>query len=134
MFDDLFVEHYLFYPKRSLRVTIKLIERVTGIKVPEGVDREKMPVGWVDKGPACTKIRHDDLKYSARPCNPMEFLHHPRQVLQMLNGVVSEDLVERGIIEGIREPVEVMDDIGLGARVDVDPDHSGLFLVAAPKV
>jgi hypothetical protein len=74
-FGYLFVEYYLFDRERCLGVRVELIKRVTGIKVPEGIDREKMPVGRIDKGPARSKIRHNDLKYRAWPRDPVEFLN-----------------------------------------------------------
>jgi hypothetical protein len=134
VFDDLFVEHYLFYPKRRLRVAIKLIERVVGIKIPEGVDREEMPVGRVDKGPAGSKIRDYDFYQRTGFADPVQFLHDSHGVIKMFETVVGVNFVKHGIIEWIRESVKVMDDISLGARVDVDPDHPGLFSAAASKV
>jgi len=52
----------------------------------------------------------------------------------MLNNVVTDDLVEMIIGERIRKAVEVVNHIGMGARVDINADRAGTFAESASQV
>lgn len=55
-------------------------------------------------------------------------------VLEVPEYVIDLDHIEGGVIEGTREDVEVVDDVGVGVRIDADAKGTGPLLVVSVVV
>jgi hypothetical protein len=74
------------------------------------------------------------MKPTAGAQNAMELLEHPYGLPHMLDDVLHHDLIEARILERVRELVEVVDDVRLRIRGDVDANRARDLRRAAADV
>ena len=62
------------------------------------------------------------------------FLQKVFGIVQMFNDMFREHLVDAVSLDRIRVSVQVMDDIGIAALVDIHPDRAGDFIAPATDI
>jgi hypothetical protein len=98
------------------------------------MDAEEVPVRGVGVSLLMRIKRDDDGNESQRFCNPVKFFHHIEEVVEMLDNIVADNLVEVIVGKGVRKPVEIVNDVGLRARIHIDADRTWMFAKATAKV
>ena len=91
-------------------------------------------MGGIAKGTEIRVMRRYDERFAAGTQQAVEFLHgldYVGDVLDHMNGL---QFIEGGIAEGVREAVEVAEDIGAGSGVAVDADGAREFVDATADV
>lgn len=73
--------------------------------------RKKMPMSGVAISVHTGKVGNTDRDNSPRHQKTMYLFHDPRNILQMLQHIVAEDAFELGVTEGIREMIQITDDV-----------------------
>jgi hypothetical protein len=64
----------------------------------------------------------------------MQLAHDYVGLADVLDDVLKQDLVEAVVLQRIRNDVEVMNDVGVSIRVQVDANGAGILLCAAAQV
>jgi len=105
-----------------------------GIEISEGFDSEEMPVSGIEKCIPGSKIGHFDDNCRAGFTDAMQFLHHLYRIIEMFNYIIRIYFIKGGFLEGIGKNIEIMNDICIGTRIYVDPDHTAPLTVSATKI
>ena len=74
----------------------------------------------------------DDAR--ARFRYPIKFRHHGRDVREMLDHLIADDQIELIVRKRVRELIEVMNDVSIRLRIDVDPDRARRLMLAATEI
>ena len=64
----------------------------------------------------------------------MQFRYEPKYVRDVLDHVTTNDLVEFIVCERIRNDAEIVNDVCVTARVRIDTDRAGKFILTTPDV
>ena len=64
----------------------------------------------------------------------VELLHRTDHVCQMLDDVDRPQLVERAVRQGVREPVQIANNVGCARRINVDADGAWILANSAADV
>ena len=68
----------------------------------------------------------------AGPRDAVQLLEHADRLRDVLDDVLHQDLVERPVLDRVREDVEVVDDVSVRVGRDVESDRSGNFALPQP--
>lgn len=79
-------------------------------------------------------MRRDKFDHAARSCDSMQLAHHSQRVADVFDHVSAYDFIELAVGKRIRQVVEIMNDIGCGARIDVHADSAGNLICPAAYV
>ncbi len=103
----------------------------------EGAERKTVEVLFVRRvaeRAVIGVVRRFDADAAAGLHQPVEFLHGPDDIAQMLDYVDRTQAVEGAVGERIGEPVEIADDVGRAGRVDVDTNGALVLANAAADI
>ena len=79
-------------------------------------------------------MRSNDLQPATGPRDAMQFGDEPKHVGHVLDHVTTNDLVELIVSERIWNDAEIMNDVGVTARVRIDTDRAGKLVLATTDV
>ena len=79
-------------------------------------------------------MRSNNLDSSTRPCDAIKLSDKGHHVGHVLDDVAADNLVELIVDEGIRDGAEVVNNIGIAARVRVDAYSAGMLILSASDV
>src|SRR5690242_18551980 len=89
---------------------------------------------WVG-GPVRVRVmRRENFEFAAGPGDAMQLRHEPDHVRHMLDHVTTNDLFKLVVVERIRKDAEIVNDVGVTARVRVNADRAGKFILATAYV
>ena len=91
-------------------------------------------MGRVNACPFGPEIGHIDVDQPIGPADPMQFLHHPDKVVEVLNHIVRQDFPEDVVGKGVWKNIQVMDNVGITPRIDIHPNGARTLPVAASEV
>jgi hypothetical protein len=105
--------------------------------IPEKVQEKygkMMFVGRVGKRAGIREMRCDAFYLAPFAGRQMEFLHKTERVIDMLNDMADENAVKRIRTDRKRAPGHIRKRIGMGRRVNVEPNGPGLFGLATSNI
>ena len=79
-------------------------------------------------------MRRYDLESATRLRDAMKFRYERKHVRHMLDHVIANDQFKLIVSERIRKDAEIVDDVGMTARVSVDTDCAGKLILATANV
>lgn len=79
-------------------------------------------------------VRRQDLQHTTGLRDAMQLVDEAEHIGNMLDHMSTNDLVELVIIKRIGKRSEVVNDVGMTARVRVDTDSAGKFVLTTPNV
>jgi len=91
-------------------------------------------VGGIAEGGEVGVVRSDDVNPGAIASQPMKLLDGADEISKMLDDVNHANPVETRHCEGIREMVQVYQDVRARCWIPVDADRAGEFVHAATDV
>src|SRR5579872_6709682 len=103
-------------------------------EVAEAETVEMALVGGVAKGAEIGVVRSLDTHRPARAHQSVKLLHSANHVVYVFDDVDGCEAVERPVREGIREAVEVCQNIGAAGGIPIDSNGTGLLVNPAANV
>src|SRR5689334_12542556 len=79
-------------------------------------------------------VRRENLEFAAGPGDAMQLRDEPDHVRHVLDHVTTNDLFKLVVVEWIRKDAEIVNDIGVTARIRVDANRAGKFVLATAYV
>ena len=76
----------------------------------------------------------NDFQPAARLGDSMQFRDEPEYIRNMLDDVAANDLFKFVVVERIREGAEIVNDVCVAARVCIDADRAGKFVLSTADV
>src|SRR3989339_1922299 len=128
------IEHYPLDPEMTpgiLIVPVKIFVRVKIVKTPHG---KKMPMCGINERVVTAEERDNNLYKGSVLCDPMEFLYHFYDIVQMLHDIVGLYIIELIIGKSIRQLVQIVYHIGIRIRRDIYAYRTFQLSLAAPQV
>lgn len=98
------------------------------------MDTKKMLVGRVSIGISMRIEWYRDFNDPARFGDAVKFDHHFQNIIQMLNDIVSIDLIEVIVDKWIWIVVQIMQDIGIRTGIHIDANGTGPFTSSAADI
>src|ERR1043165_3364804 len=89
---------------------------------------------WVS-GPIRVRVmRRENLEFTAGPRDAMQLVDEPDHVRRVFDHVTTNDFFKPVVVERIRKDAEIVNDVGVTARIRVDADRAGKFILATAYV
>src|SRR5580704_14878750 len=95
--------------------------------------RKIVAMSWVGVGIPARKMRDCNANDGPIPAHPMNFLHGGYDVVQVLDDVVGMALIELVVRKRPGPVVQIMDNVRVGGRHEIDIDGVVLLLLAASE-
>jgi len=103
-------------------------------KVAEGEAVEVVFVGGVAEGAVVGIVWGFDADAASGADQAVEFFHGADDVCEVFYDVDGAEVIEGAVGEGVREMVEVAEDVGGAGGIEVDADCAGEFADSAADV
>jgi len=100
----------------------------------ERIAVEMVPMSGVGRPVGVRIVRRDYFQSAAGLRDAMEFSYKAEYIGNVLDHMTANNLVELVIIKRIRKDTEVVNDVGVTARVRVDADGAGKLILTTPDV
>jgi hypothetical protein len=126
------IQANLIFFKKNLRIKIILLESPT--EIIQGLGVKKMPVGGVPIGQRAGKMRDSDEHFPSLPGQAMDFFHGPDYILQVFQDIQAINPVKFVRLKRVREPIQVVNDIGLGFWAEIYSHGPRYFSVPTANV
>ena len=127
-------QRYVDTKRSQLRQRIKGKGTAVRHEAGKGITVEVVSVCWIG-GPIRIGIMGcDNLDSSPRLRDPVQLVNEAKDVRNMLDNVATDNFVELVVTKRIRKDSQIMNDVGLRARIRIDADCAGKFILPASNI
>jgi hypothetical protein len=118
----------------EFEVGVKRKRRAFGDEASERVTIEMIAVRWVSRPVGIGIVRGNDFDGASRSGDAVDLRDKGHHVGHVFDHMTAYDLIKLVGAEGIGQDTQIMNDIGMAARIRVDAYRSGILILTAADI